>query len=43
LLGDAISTNRQMMEEIVIRQRDEFRVKEGTVEINGCRLMRREE
>jgi len=42
LLGDAISTNRQMMEEIVIRQRDEFRVKEGTLEINGCRLMRRE-
>ena len=43
LLGDAISTNRQMMEEVVIRQRDEFRVAEDTIEINGCRLLRREE
>ncbi len=39
LLGDAISTNRQMMEELVVRQRDEFRVDAGTSEINGCRLL----
>ncbi len=43
LLGDAISTNRQMMEEVVVRQRDEFRVIEDTAEINGCHLLRKEE
>ncbi len=42
LLGDAIATNRQMMEEVVVRQRDEFRVTSGTKAINGCRLLRRE-
>lgn len=42
LLGDAISTNRQMMEEVVIRQRDEFRVTDATLEVNGCRLLRKD-
>ncbi len=41
LLGDAISTNRQMMEEIVVRQRDGVRVADESSEINGCRILRR--
>ena len=41
LLGDAISTNRQMMEEMMVRQRDGVRLDDNSVSINGCKLLRR--
>ena len=42
LLGDAISTNRQMMEELLVRQRDEIQLQEEDDLFNGCRLLHRD-
>ena len=39
LLGDAVKTNRQTMEEIIVRQRDELHLTERCTEINGCRIL----
>jgi glycosyltransferase involved in cell wall biosynthesis len=41
MIGDAVKTNRQAMEEIIIRQRDSIQITEDTNEINGCRIYSR--
>ena len=41
LLGDVIRTNRQMMEEIIVHQRDAIRLDESSSEISGYRILRR--
>jgi glycosyltransferase involved in cell wall biosynthesis len=41
LIGDAISTNRQTMEEIIVQQRDSIRIDETSETLHGCKLLRR--
>ncbi len=41
LIGDAVRTNRQMMEEIMIYQRDSQRLTDHHTEFQGCRLLKR--
>jgi len=38
MIGDAVKTNRQAMEEIIIRQRDITQITKDTDEINGCKI-----